>query len=65
VSVDDNGNEGICGHVLPNLGAMPLVTGEPRMLDRFRELAGQIAGQTGKQLRLAHFKRDIAEEILE
>jgi len=63
VSVDDQGNEGICAHVFPELGPTPLITGEPRMLEHFRQLAGEISGLTGKNLRLAHYTRDVAEEI--
>lgn len=58
VSVDKDGNEGICGAMIPGIGGIPLVTGDKRMADgQYRELAESM-GRLGKHdIRLVTFVR--------
>lgn len=60
---DEGDREGVCATILPTLGATPLVTGDQRIVERYRALAKEIARLSGRPIRLVRFDR-AAEEPL-
>lgn len=55
LSVDKQGNEGLCGHVIPGLGWIGMMAADERRVDALREIAREIARESGKKIRLAKF----------
>lgn len=51
---EDDGGEGLCG---ANVGGqwMPLITADPKVLDKLRHIAKQVAEMTGKKIKLVKF----------
>lgn len=64
LSVEKNGNEGICGYDT-GLGLMPLVAGYERMLPMMRRMAAEVAKHTGKRLVLVKFTGREQIEVLQ
>jgi hypothetical protein len=49
LSVDEQGRKGICGHIIPDLGSTPLVTGQPRVVEMMKGFAREISQRTFKR----------------
>lgn len=65
VSEDADGKRGLLAGVLPVLGATILVTGSPRVLDVYRQIAQKIAAKApDKKMRLYRYTRaECMEEL--
>jgi hypothetical protein len=50
MSVDLNGNTGICATILPGLGSTPLITGSKRILEAFKKLAREMPQSPGTRV---------------
>lgn len=61
VSVDDNGNEGLCGTTLPGLGVTPLIAADSVRLAALIPMAQRVATMSGKRVRL--IKLSTREEV--
>jgi hypothetical protein len=59
ISLDDPGNEGICGAISPALA--PMITSKERVAEKLKDQAREIARLSGKAVRLVRFTR--AEKI--
>lgn len=57
LSIDEYGYNGIVAHILPNLGATPLVTGKLSLAERMKPLAERVAKESGKHVGLFAFDR--------
>lgn len=55
LSSDKNG-EGICAFISP-IGNMPMVFGNPKLIDHTIELCKKISEESGKELKLYKFKK--------
>lgn len=55
VSIDDHGNEGVCGMNAGALGWVPMVFGNARLAEVVRPAAQMIATESGKVVRLVRF----------
>lgn len=64
VSRDAEGRENVCGSVMGPLGTQPLMTGNPRVLEKMKTFAAEISRQlegTGRTIHLLSFSN--REEI--
>ena len=62
LSHDETG-EGICS-MMTGHGAMPMVFGHPRLIEKVRPVIQMMVRQTGKKLRLVKYtKTEILEEL--
>ena len=62
LSEDDKG-EGICS-MMTGQGAMPMVFGHPRMIEKIRPVIQMMVRQTGKKLKLVKYtKSEVLEEL--
>lgn len=50
VSRDAAGHENVCGVVMGPMGQQPLITGNPRVLEQFKEIAREIAKATAAEV---------------
>jgi hypothetical protein len=57
MSVDEQGRKGICGGMFPGLGATPMVTAKPNIVEMMKETAQQLSRATGKRIQLYRFRR--------
>lgn len=64
VSVDNNGNEGVCGFSTPE-GMMPLIAADPERVESLRVIAKQLAGMTDKKIQLIKFTVREDMEVIE
>jgi hypothetical protein len=55
ISLDDQGNEGICGAISPALA--PMITSKERVAEKLKDQAREIARLSGKAVRLVRFTR--------
>jgi len=55
ISIDDNGDEGICGFMKPDGQWLPMVCADDARVDSLRPLAEKIAKASGKLITLARF----------
>lgn len=55
VSVDEDGNEGVCATFNPGMGWMPMVGADHARVESFRDLAKEIARTSGKPVKLVRF----------
>jgi hypothetical protein len=65
LSIDEEGKNGICAHVIDRLGSTPLVTSKRRIAEQMRPLAKLCAKETGKRIGLFEFKRSAFSPIWE
>lgn len=63
LSVDKNGNEGICFGPVPGMGHLPLVCMHERIKPHMDEAARQVGALTKTTIRRVCFTRAEAEEI--
>jgi hypothetical protein len=63
MSIDEEGRNGICAHILPGLGSTPLVTGSRSAAKAMIPLAQKVARLSGKEIGLFVFKRVEGEEL--
>lgn len=61
MSVDAEGNHGICAAILPDLGSTPLMTGSRRGAESMKQMAKDIAKHSNKRIALFRFSR--ADEL--
>jgi hypothetical protein len=61
VSVDEDGNEGLCAMTLPGLGLTPLIAADEARLESLRRSAQSLATKSGKAVRLIrlHSREDL------
>jgi hypothetical protein len=55
VSIDGNGNEGICATSLPGLGWVPMVSGSPGSLAVFTEHAEKLSKESNTTIQMIKF----------
>jgi hypothetical protein len=65
ISVDEKGNEGACASSLPPFGLVPLIACDETRLKSLRPMAKQIAGMTGKTIKLIRLTTREDLEIIE
>lgn len=53
----DEGGEGICAAIIPNLGSTTLVTGRRNVAEQMKEFAAEIAQASGKRIEMIRFTR--------
>jgi len=64
ISVDKNGNEGVCGATLPDLGSVPLVFGYLKTAEAFLSLVNEVVATTGVRVDLVKFtNREVLKSI--
>lgn len=64
MSVDDDGNEGLCAFMGPDNVMIPMIAGDPERVDQLKPLAADMALKAGKKIRLARFStKEIVEEF--
>lgn len=54
---DEDGTEGIIGHVVPGSGSMPLIGADEERMRSMEPIAQAIADGTGKTISLVHFTK--------
>jgi hypothetical protein len=59
ISMDNQGNEGICGMITPS--SMPMITSKERIAEKLKDQARELARLSGKAVRLVRFTR--AEKV--
>lgn len=64
VSLDANGDEGVCAHFSPSYGWMPLVGGDMSRVESIRPLAVNIAKQSGMKITLVKFTGRTEVEVI-
>ena len=65
LSIDEEGKNGICAHVLERIGSTPLVTSKRRIAKQMQPLAEMCAKETGKRIGLFVFDRRAGEPLWE
>jgi hypothetical protein len=55
LSVDEQGNEGLCGHRVEGLGWVALVGADEARVVLLRPIAKQIARESGSKIKLVRF----------
>ena len=65
ISVDEHGNEGACAASMPPFGMVPLIACDEARLESLRPMAKQIAGMTGKTIKLIRLTTREDLEIIE
>lgn len=64
LSVDKDGNEGVCAAPLPGFGTTPLVFGYEHVALKFIPIAEEIAKASGMQIKLVKFtKGEVVQTI--
>lgn len=65
VSRDEQGRENVCGSLMGYLGTQPLMTGNPRILEKFKPVARKIAASAERSGRTIHLLRFTNREEVE
>jgi hypothetical protein len=67
ISVDDEGNEGVCAAPLPGSGALsvPLIAADEARLPFIKAMATHIARHTRKQVKIIRLHNRTDEEVIE
>lgn len=66
LSIDENGNEGICAQYIDEIGNLPFVFGYKETLDNYKSLIKDLSKQSGMKIRICKFKKiEILETIHE
>lgn len=64
VSIDNDGDEGVCAAMLGDI-AVPLIAADEKRLKSLRPLAEEIAARTSKKIVLARFTERVDEEVID
>ena len=65
LSRDKKGNEGIISTIIPEMGAMPMVFGNQKMINNFKDFLKQVARDTGQDIYIMKYKdREVIEHII-
>lgn len=57
VSVDENGNEGVCGKFLPSVGWISMTVGDKKLVEILLQAGNELCKTTGTQFKILQFSQ--------